>query len=253
MKIVSCYKLVPDEGAIAFNKNGVDASAAEWQIGQYDLCAVEVGAQIAEKDAENKFYALTVGGDIVENSKLKKSILSRGPQEMVAVKDAAFETADSYAMAEALAAEVKALGDVDLVLFGEGSGDMYAQQTGILTGAILGWNTVNAVSKLEVVDGAVVVERKLEDCVEVVKVALPAAVSVTSDICLPRLASMKEILKAGKKPSTIKSLADAGVSGESKVETVSVAAVKKTARDCEVVAGDDAGIEQLVLKLRKFM
>ena len=240
MKIVSCYKLVPDEGGIAFNKNGVDASAAEWQIGQYDLCAVEVGAQIAEKDAENKFYALTVGGDIVENSKLKKSILSRGPQEMVAVKDAAFETADSYAMAEALAAEVKALGDVDLVLFGEGSGDMYAQQTGILTGAILGWNTVNAVSKLE-------------DCVEVVKVALPAAVSVTSDICLPRLASMKEILKAGKKPSTIKSLADAGVSGESKVETVSVAAVKKTARDCEVVAGDDAGIEQLVLKLRKFM
>ena len=138
MKIVSCYKLVPDEGGIAFNKNGVDASAAEWQIGQYDLCAVEVGAQIAEKDAENKFYALTVGGDIVENSKLKKSILSRGPQEMVAVKDAAFETADSYAMAEALAAEVKALGDVDLVLFGEGSGDMYAQQTGILTGAILG-------------------------------------------------------------------------------------------------------------------
>ena len=108
MKIVSCYKLVPDEGGIAFNKNGVDASAAEWQIGQYDLCAVEVGAQIAEKDAENKFYALTVGGDIVENSKLKKSILSRGPQEMVAVKDAAFETADSYAMAEALAAEVKA-------------------------------------------------------------------------------------------------------------------------------------------------
>ena len=148
---------------------------------------------------------------------------------------------------------IKKIGGVDLVLFGEGSGDMYAQQTGILTGAILGWNTVNAVSKLEVVDGAVVVERKLEDCVEVVKVALPAAVSVTSDICLPRLASMKEILKAGKKPSTIKSLADAGVSGESKVETVSVAAVKKTARDCEVVAGDDAGIEQLVLKLRKFM
>lgn len=252
MKIVSCYKLVP-EGNLVFGKNGVDASACEWQIGQYDLCAVEVGAQLAEKNAESKYYALTVGGDIVENSKLKKSILSRGPQEMVAVKDAAFDTADSYAVAEALAAQIQALGDVDLVLFGEGSGDVYAQQTGVLTGAILGWNTVNAVSKLELVDGALVVERKLEDCVEVVKVALPAAVTVTSDICLPRLASMKEILKAGKKPSTIKTLADAGVSGESKVGTVSLEAVKKTARNCEIVAGDDAGIEQLVLKLRKFM
>ena len=253
MKIVSCYKLVPDEGGIVFNKDGVDTSAAEWQISQYDLCAVEVGYQIAEKDAENKFYALTVGGDIVENSKLRKTILSRGPQEMIAVKDAAFETADSYAMAEALAAEIKALGDVDLVLFGEGSGDMYAQQTGILTGAILGWNTVNAVSRLEVVDGAVLVERNLEDCVEVVKVALPAAVSVTSDICQPRLVSMKEVVKAGRKPGTVKTLADTDASGESRVETVSVEAVKKTARDCEVVAGDDAGIEQLVLKLRKFM
>ena len=64
---------------------------------------------------------------------------------------------------------------------------------------------------------------------------------------------MKEVVKAGRKPGTVKTLADTDASGESRVETLSIEAVKKTARDCEVVAGDDAGIEQLVLKLRKFM
>ena len=150
MKIVACYKLVPEETQISFKANGTpDLSACEWQIGQYDLSAIEAAARIAEKNEDCHLIALTAGGDIVENSKLKKSVLSRGPEEMVAVKDAKLAAADSFATASVLAEAIQKIGDVSLVVFGEGSADVYAQQVGPMVGAILGWNTVNAVSSLE--------------------------------------------------------------------------------------------------------
>ncbi|MGI6025489.1 MAG: electron transfer flavoprotein [Candidatus Scatomorpha sp.] len=252
MKIVACYKLVPDDAQISFRHDGTpDLGACEWQIGQYDLCAVEAAAQMAEKNEGVELIALTAGGDIVENSKLRKSILSRGPQEMVAVKDEKLATADSYAVASTLAAAIRGLGDVSVAFFGEGSGDVYAQQVGNITGAILGWNTVNAVSKVELDGDELVVERNLEDCVETLRVPLPAAVTVTSDICLPRLATMKEILKAGKKPCAIKSLEETGADCSVKVETVSLKAKGRAARDCKIVAADDEGLALLAAQIRK--
>jgi electron transfer flavoprotein alpha/beta subunit len=55
------------------------------------------------------------------------------------------------------------------------------------------------------------VERSLEDEIEVLDVPLPAVLSVTTDINQPRLPSMKEILKASKKPVTEMTLADLGL------------------------------------------
>ena len=253
MKIVACYKLVPDEAKISFRKGAMpDLSECEWQIGQYDLCAIETAAQLAEKEG-CQLIALTAGGEIVENSKMKKSVLSRGPDEMVAVKDEKLGFSDSYATAKVLAEAITAIGDVSLVFFGEGSGDVYAQQVGPMVGALLGWNTVNAVSAVALQDGALQVKRSLEDCTETLTVSLPAAVSVTSNICLPRLASMKEILKAGKKPSTIKALGDLEADGVSSVEIVSLTEKSKAHRDCVVVPADDAGIDQLAAEIRKMI
>ena len=222
LKYVVCYKLVPNENSIVVRPDGsLDLSGCEWEIGQYDLRAVETAARLTE----NKLTALTAGPDVVENSKLKKSILARGPQEMLAVKDEKLADADSLAVAEVLAEAIRKLGDVDAVFFGEGSGDLYSQQVGNITGALLGWNTVNAASRVELDGDCLLVERSLEECTEVLRVALPAAVSVTSDICLPRLASMKEVL--------------------------SLRALGKTVRKCELVRDDEDGIAAAAAWLRK--
>lgn len=254
MKIVVCYKLVPDEEKIQFKKGAMpDLSACEWQISQYDLCAIEAASKIAEQNADYQLLALTAGGDIVENSKLKKSLLSRGPQEMYAVKNEGLTFADSYAVAKVLAAAIEKIGDVSLVVFGEGSGDIYAQQVGNIVGNLLGWSTLNAVSRLELADEGLLVERSLEDCTETLRLSLPAAISVTSNICLPRLASMKEILKAGKKPSTILELDELGTEIAASVETLQLAAKSKVERDCTIVAADDDGIGRLALEIRKML
>jgi electron transfer flavoprotein beta subunit len=255
MKVVTCYKLVPDTDGIKVNGNRtLDVKAAEWGIGQYDLNAVEAAAKIVEANPGSSLIALTVGGSITENTKQRKSILSRGPQELKVVKDDAYETADCFAIASTLAAAVRKIGDVDLVVCGEGSGDIYAQQTGSVLGALLGWNTVNAVNAVEAKDGKLVVGRGLEDGTETLEVSFPAVISVTGDINVPRLASMRDILQAGKKPFEIWSPADVEASAESKTVTESVLAPEETDRLKVIGKADDENhINAVVQQLRSFL
>jgi len=253
MKIIVCYKLVPEEQDIEIKRDHtLDFSRAQWKVGEFDLIAAEAGMMLVEA-VGGETVALTAGGGaIVDNSKLQKAILSRGLGQMYGIKDDALATADSYATAEILKAGVERIGDADLVLCGEGSGDIYARQVGSVLGAMLGWRTVNAVSKLTVEGGKLIVERSLENSVEVLEVTLPAVISVTTDLNKPRIPGMKDILAAGKKPTTVWSLADMGVGVNSVTETLSVLAPEQTDRMQIIIEGDSAeNIEELYSHLRK--
>ena len=123
MNIVVCYKIVPDEEGIAIKADrSVDVSGAQWSLGEYDLEALEAAVQLRDS-VGGKVTVLTVGGDEVLNSKLKKSILSRGADDQIVVCSEAFANLDAYCTAEVLA---RALGstEYDLVLCGEGSSDI---------------------------------------------------------------------------------------------------------------------------------
>lgn len=243
MKIVSCYKLTPVSDQISVNKDrtlGFDK--AEWEIGSYDLNAVEAAVCLAAQTG-GAVTALTVGGEIVTNSKLKKSILSRGPADMYALNCEGYGAADSFATASLLKAAVDDIGGVELVLCGEGSVDQYSQQVGVMLGTLLGWNTVNAVNSLEYRDGKLLAERSLENGTEYLEISLPAVISVTTSINRPRIPSMRDILGAGKKPSIVKSPADIGAALTVGVETLGVLAPEQAERRCEIF--EDAGEENL--------
>ena len=62
--------------------------------------------------------------------------------------------------------------------------------------------TLNHVNSLTVHGERLRVRRTLEDAEQVVELILPAVVSVTSAINVPRIPGMKDILAAGKKPVT---------------------------------------------------
>lgn len=57
-------------------------SGAQWSLGEYDLEALEAAVQLRDS-VGGKVTVLTVGGDEVLNSKLKKSILSRGADDQI--------------------------------------------------------------------------------------------------------------------------------------------------------------------------
>ncbi|PTA91563.1 electron transfer flavoprotein [Kosakonia sp. H7A] len=198
MKIIACFKLVPEEQDIVVTPDhalSFDNVAAK--ISQFDLNAIEAATQLASDDDE--IAALTVGGSLLQNSKVRKDVLSRGPDSLFMLQDAQLEHALPKEIAQALAAAAEKMG-FDLMLFGEGSGDLYAQQVGLLVGEILQLPVINAVSNIQRNGDKLSIERTLEEEVEVIELTPPAVLCVTSDINVPRIPSMKAILGAGKKP-----------------------------------------------------
>jgi len=239
MNVIVCIKLTPDPGDIEFRSDGsLSVDRAEWAIGNFDLQALEAGVRLVEAQG-GKVMALSAGPHQVNNSKLKKDMLSRGPDELYLVVDDVLKDAHTAETAVILAAAVRAMGPVDLVLCGEGSADLYFQQVGLQLGERLGLPTFNAISKIEVEGAHLLVERDLEDEVEVLEVPLPAVLSVTTDINPPRLPTMKEILKAGKKPVTEWTLADLKLDGEIKpqVELIRTHAPSQVQRKGVMIEG----------------
>ena len=212
MHIVSCFKVVPEEQDIVVTPDQkLSFDRADFKISQFDLNGIEAAVQLA------------------------------GPSELCLVKDdAAFEGALAETTASAIAAAARTTG-FDLLVFGEGSGDLYAQQTGLLAARMLGVPCVNAVSSIEKTEAGIRVERSLENEVEVIELPLPAAVCVTSDINVPRIPTMKAILGAGKKPAKTLSTADIGWTAP--VKTVELDAIEvppRKERAHEVLEGDSA-------------
>lgn len=253
MKIIVCYKIVHDENELVINRDKtIDESKASYMISPYDCNAVGAAMNLAATVEGTEVVVLTAGGEKVENGKMKKGILSRGPSAMYAVKDESLDSADSYNIAAALKAAVEKIGGADLIICGEGSGDVYNQQVGNMVGALMGVPTVNAVFSMTMSGENLVVERAADDGVEVLELALPAVVSVTSDICIPKIPSMKDIMGAGKKPSTVFPMADLAVAGAAGTETVSVLAPESTDRKQIVIKGDgDDEIAEFYNNIRK--
>lgn len=254
MKIVSCFKNIRDEQEInVTSSRKLDVSAAPWMLGPYDLNAVEAAMKISAATGAD-VVALTAAGEVIDNVKQRKAILARGPKELYAVKAEALDSADIYAVGTVLAEAIKKIGDVDLVLFGEGSGDMYAQQTGVVTGALLGWPVINAVSAIEVEGDEAVVERSTDKGLEVFRVKLPAAITVTSDINVPRIPSMKDILGAGKKPVTVWEASEVAEIPAAASEIVSVLAPEEVGREMRIFEKlDEESCAALAAQIKKLM
>lgn len=189
-------QLVPEEQDIVVTaQRTLNFDCADAKISQFDLNTIEAATQLA--GADGNVAALSVGGSLLDNTKVRKDVLSRGPNELLLVQDAQLDNALPKDTAQVLAAAARKIG-FDLLLFGEGSGDLYAQQVGLLVGEMLQLPTVNAVSQVELLDNRVRVERTLEEEVEILELPLPAVLCVTSDINAPKIPSMKAILGAGK-------------------------------------------------------
>ena len=250
MNTVACYKITPDNQDVAVAPDGsIDLAHAAMVLGEYDLMAIEEAAKVAEA-TEGRAVLLTAGGEALGDTKLVKAALSRGASERYSVSDPALADADAFQTATVLAAALGKM-EYDLVICGEGSADRYEQQVGSLLGSLLGLPVVNAVSSIEPRDGSVVVERALENEVEVLEVALPAVVSVTTDINLPRIPQLKDILAAGKKPVTTWTLDEVGGLSSACVETVSVKAPGNVERKKVVYeSGSAENVGELAANIR---
>lgn len=251
MKILVCYKYIRDENEISVAPDRtIKADAAAWVISPYDLNAIEAGMKLAAASG-GAVEVLTAGGEAVDNSKMRKAVLSRGPAKMYGVRCP--ECGDLLSTARLLKQAIEKIGGVDLVICGEGSGDMYSQQLGNLLGALMGLPTLNCVSSLEYDAGVLTAGRVSGSRTEKYHISCPAVVSVTSDICRAHIPSMKEILAAGKKPVEVWDASEFEASDRS-VECVSILAPESAERRKVVFRqSDDGGVDEFVKAIRKHL
>jgi electron transfer flavoprotein beta subunit len=230
----------------------VSLERAKWRVSEYDEVALEVAVSLGSPTS--RVVAVTAGPVQIDTSLARKAILSRGPEELHLVSDDRLADADARQTAAALAAAIARIGGVDLVLCGSGSADLYGQQVGIQVGELLGWPTLNEVLSVVLEPPSCRVERRLVDEVDLIEMPLPAVLAVTADAALPRVPGMREILAAGKKPTTVWSLDELGASAvlDRSSRVLSTAAPPGTPRRGVVFGGPTAdAARELVGALRR--
>ena len=140
------------------------------------------------------------------------------------------------------------MGDFDVVLCGDGSADNYAQQVDVQLADALGLPVVTAVSAVSVEGAVATCDRMLETQLQTVQVDLPAVISVVPDIALPRIPGMKDILAAGKKPSSVNAASDVEAAV---VDVVETKAPQQAERKMEMLdASVDGDLEKFAAALK---
>ena len=249
MKILVGCKVVPEEQDIAVNGETLELSKANPKISQFDLNALQAAVDIKEQNADANIKVLSIGGKGLENTKVRKDILSRGADELVVISNDKFENLLPCDTAEMFKQTASNLG-FDLIVCGDGSGDLFAGQTGLRVGALLDIPAINCVNKIVSVDASkIVVQRELENEIEELEIALPALICVSTDINTPAIPGMKAILAAAKKPVNVM---DSNFDLSSVVELKEVKAPKKKDRLKVIVEGDgDDKIAEFAANFKK--
>jgi len=228
MNIVVAMKQIPDLQQIRIRNRKPVLDDVALTFGNIDKNALEAGVQLKEATGSN-LIVVSVGNEALEDT--IKEALAAGADEAYLVLDDELSNIESSNSARLLAETIKKIDDVGLVLFGEGSGDNYSGQVGSRVAAILGLPQVGYAQSINIDGNRATVTRSLEDCEEVMEAELPIVVSVMADINEPRIPSVSQILKAGRKPKEILEL---DATGDSMLETISNLAPEMQRKQIEV-------------------
>jgi electron transfer flavoprotein beta subunit len=232
MKIVVAYKWAPNPQDATVSAGGVvDWSRAKPGISEYDPVAAELARRLADATS-GEVIGLTAGTKRVDATMARKSALSRGFDRAVIVADDSLEGAGTTELAAVLAAAVRHIGDVDLVITGDSSVDVGAKMVPTVLAGQLGWPAVGEVTAVSGEAGSLRVERAVTGGTQVLQISGPAVLAAATDAAVPRVPGMKDILAAGKKP----------------VETLEVAALDVPASGATVTVTDHSRPD---LKARK--
>jgi electron transfer flavoprotein beta subunit len=203
MNIAVCIKRVPDmemRFSIGGDRKSLDQGGLKYEMGDFDGYALEVGLQLVEKQGPGEVVVISVGPDGVQET-LRKG-LAMGASRAVQLKAEAVPF-DGLAIAYALAEELKG-GGYDLILFGRMATDTANGTVGPMTAELLDLPCVTSISHLEITSGQGTAQRDLEGAAEMVQFPLPAVLTIDEGIARPRLASLKGIMAAKKKPLEVK-------------------------------------------------
>jgi electron transfer flavoprotein beta subunit len=214
-------------------------------INGFDEQGIEAALRLREtmKDLE---IVCVAAGDRFNNDVMKRA-LAVGADQLVLVQDPSLDTWNSYPIASALAAAIRQIGGADLILCGRQGSDWDNGLVPYILADLLAMPLLTLARRVSVTDGKrVEIERVLADGSVTMEAALPAVVTVTSELGALRLPSVAARLTAARKKPRQIALAELGVAASPALapEVIDLA-IPVTGRNCtfiEAADGPGAGV-----------
>jgi electron transfer flavoprotein beta subunit len=231
----------------------VDPDYLEWSLNEWDDYSLEVALQLAEADGSGEVVVVTVGDEEATEGLL--TCLAKGAHRGVRIWQPELDGADALAVARVLAAAVERESP-DLVLCGVQSSDAVNSATGIALAAHLDLPHVAVVRAIERAadGGGLTVERELEGgLVEIVRIGLPALLTVQTGINEPRYANLRAIKQAREKPLEVLELDELGLRPDD-VQAASGARLRRLAapqegEGAEMLEGSAADVARRIVEI----
>ena len=238
MKAVVVYKWARNAAdAIVRTDGSIDWRNARMAAGEDDPAALAAAKQIAA-DTDGTVIGLTIGdGDA-------SWALARGVEQAVCVADAP-NLADNGATAAVLAAAVRYIGDVDVVVIGDSK-----QEPGVAVALAgeLGWPALVGLHSASMPAGQLQAVRRTVGAQQTLSLPTPAVLGMSAESDADQVPGMKELLAARKRPLTKVTLSDLGTAP---VDLVSVGCRKPDSTPSRLFQGEPAqAAAQLVAALR---
>jgi len=196
MNVAVCLKQVPGTTKVQIDPqtNTLIRQGIENIINPFDTYALEEGVRIKERYG-GKVTVISMGPPQAEEA-LREAI-SLGADEAILLSDNAFAGADTWATSYTLAWAIGKRGQYDLVICGRQTIDGDTGQVGPELAEMLGIPFVAYISQIEETSNKRMrVKRMVEDGYEIIETPLPAVVSVVKEINVPRLPSLRGLVKA---------------------------------------------------------
>jgi len=247
MRAVVLVKQVPDlrRGSVGVRPDGtIDRAAAAPITNPADLHAVEAAVQLADE-----VWALTMGPGRADET--LREAMTAGAQRGVLLCDHLLAGSDTWATANALAAAITWIGDVDLVLCGISAIDGETGQVGPSVAQRLGWAQATACEALEIDGRSLIARRVVEGGYERLRLPLPAVVTVGETGFAPRYPTLPARRRAMSAPIDRVTAVDVGVGADVVGLAASPTKVARMTpspwpdRGCRFV-GDGFGYDRLV-------
>ena len=222
MHIVVCIKQVPDSSQIRVHPvtNTIMRQGVPAIVNPYDLFALEEALRL--KDVYGAHVTVLCMGPPQAEAALRKAI-SFGADDAVLVTDRAFAGSDTLATSFALASTIAQINKnmaIDLVFCGKQTIDGDTAQVGPGIAKRLDLQLLTYVSQVETVDTErrdIIVQRRAEGGVQVLKTRLPCLITMLEGTNEMRFATQAGIFRAARHPVKIWDKTAAGIEDPAKI------------------------------------
>lgn len=245
--------VIDDEVELNEAGTGIDLDSVDSTLNEWDTFSVEAALQLRDASGGGEVITVTVGDARASEGLL--TCLAMGADRAVRVWDDDLGQTDALGTARILVPVVERE-DPDLILCGVQSSDWRSGATGAALAGLTGRPHVAVVTKIELDDTVLTVERELEGgLIEVVRIAPPALLTVQTGLNQPRYANFRARKLARQKQMETLSLGQLSIDqmavqaiAGSRVSTLAPA---ESGSQAEMIVGDAHVVAERIVAVLK--